>query len=94
LEEDFLATLKISDVGRSLKGELDRIAFLAGESVKSVERFFKICCEMRFFFIFNNTHFIWSINFGYKNREKKKGKENNTDQNTNFQSKKRRKNTY
>jgi len=30
-EEDFLATLKISDVGRSLKRELDRIAFLASQ---------------------------------------------------------------
>ena len=27
-----MTTLKISDVGRSLKGELDRIAFLASES--------------------------------------------------------------
>jgi len=35
-EEDFLATLKIYDVGRSLKGELDRVAFLASESAFSL----------------------------------------------------------
>ena len=35
-EEDFLATLMISDVGRSLKGELDRIASLASESAFSL----------------------------------------------------------
>ena len=35
-EEDYLATLKLSDVGRSLKGELDRIAFLASESAFSL----------------------------------------------------------
>ena len=35
-EKDFLATLKISDVGRSLKGELDRITFLASESAFSL----------------------------------------------------------
>ena len=36
LEENFLATLKISDVDRSLKEELDRIEFLASESAFSL----------------------------------------------------------
>ena len=35
-EEDFLAMPKISDVGRSLKEELDRIAFFASESAFSL----------------------------------------------------------
>jgi len=35
-EEAFLATLNISDVGRSLKGEMDGIPFLASESHSSL----------------------------------------------------------